>query len=229
MTDSGSDSRDGGDDGNAADAGNAAGAADADETSDAEWPVSFSGVIESVVTTLGPNDRWNAAALGLFAGDPVTARTWGNTRTRRNFRRRGECYVQFTRDPVDFVESALSIYEVEEPVLESADAWARVEVDRVGAGRENGTRWETWELRPIDSEVRNETVPTVSRAFGAVVEGTVAASRLGVEGYDDEKLRSRLERCESIVDRTGGPREREAFDRLRERSNRGPRNRDADG
>ncbi|PSP91673.1 DUF447 domain-containing protein, partial [Halobacteriales archaeon QS_1_68_44] len=63
----------------------------------AEWPVNLAGVTESVVTTLGPNDRWNLAALGLFAGDPVTARTWGRTRTWRNFRERGGGYVQFTR------------------------------------------------------------------------------------------------------------------------------------
>ena len=34
-----------------------------------EWPVSLTGVTESVVTTLGPNGLWNAAALGLFADE----------------------------------------------------------------------------------------------------------------------------------------------------------------
>ena len=55
---------------------------------DADWPVDLRGVTESIVATLGPNDRWNMAALGLHApddsGEPVTATTWGNTRTRRN-------------------------------------------------------------------------------------------------------------------------------------------------
>jgi len=53
----------------------------------AEWPVDLAGVTESVVTTLGPNDQWNLAALGLHAPDgdgPVTATTWGRTRTWRN-------------------------------------------------------------------------------------------------------------------------------------------------
>jgi hypothetical protein len=68
-----------------------------------DWLVELRGVTESIVATLGPNGRWNLAALGLFAGEPVTSRTWGNTRTRRNFHREGEGYVQFTRDPVDFV------------------------------------------------------------------------------------------------------------------------------
>ncbi|GAB7017466.1 hypothetical protein JCM18750_03270 [Halostagnicola bangensis] len=134
----------------------------------ADWPVTLEGVTETVVTTLGPNGRWNAAALGLFAeadesaGEDdrsddiecpenaitVSARTWGNTRTRRNFHRQGTGYVQFTRDPVDFVDAALSISELEEPVLESTDAWVRVSVEQTDTGSEDGTRWEEWQVRP---------------------------------------------------------------------------------
>ncbi|PCR90368.1 DUF447 domain-containing protein [Natrinema ejinorense] len=183
-----------------------------------EWPVDLSGVTESVVTTLGPNGRWNAAALGLHAGDPVTARTWGNTRTRRNFHRQGEGYVQFVDDPVDFAEAALSIVEHEEPILASASAWSRVTVDRVDSGAEGGTDWEEWTLRPLESTIERKTVPTIDRGFGAVVEATVAASRLAVDDYDQRDLRERLAYCASVVDRAGGPREREALERVREHS-----------
>jgi hypothetical protein len=188
------------------------------EAGSAAWPVPLAGVTETVVTTLGPNGLWNAAALGVVAGDPVTARTWGNTRTRRNFRRRGEGYVQFVDDPVDFADAALSIVEREAPILESARAWTRVAVDRVDAGTEGGTDWEEWTLHPLESTVESETVPTIDRGFGAVVEATVAASRLGVAEYDDRDLRDRLAYCASVVDRAGGPREREALDRVREHS-----------
>jgi len=67
------------------------------------WPVALRGVTESIVTTLGPNDRWNVAALGLHApddpSDPVTARTYGRTRTWRNFTERGaaSCSSRATR------------------------------------------------------------------------------------------------------------------------------------
>ncbi|WP_290819194.1 DUF447 domain-containing protein [Halovivax sp.] len=179
-----------------------------------EWPVELAGVTESLVATLGPNDRWNVAPLGLFAGDPVTATTWGNTRTRRNFARRGGGYVQFARDPVDFVDAALSIVELDDPILDSADAWVRVDASSVAEGSEDGTSWERWALRPVEETVRRERVPTIDRGFAAVVEGTIAVSRLGVPGYDDRDLRDRLEWCASIVDRAGGPREREAFARL---------------
>lgn len=187
---------------------------------DADWPVELRGVTESVVTTLGPNELWNVAALGLHAGDPVTVRTWGDTRTRRNFHRQGGGVVQFTRDPVDFVDAALSIREEERPVLESADAWVEVDVEQVDFGETDGTRWETWELVPVDSEVRRRRVPLTNRGFGAVVEATVAASRLGVDGYDTEELRSRLDYFENVTRTCGGERERAAFDRMRELSDR---------
>jgi hypothetical protein len=193
------------------------------------WPVELRGVTESLVTTRGPNDRWNVAALGLHAGDPVTATTWGNTRTRRNFHRRGGGYVQFTRDPVTFVEAALSIYEVDDPVLDDADAWVDVEATQIDSTEEEtgvadavtntedgGTLREQWKLTPVDSGIERETVPTTNRGYYAVVEATVAASRLDVDAYDDETLRDRLAYFESVVETCGGDRERAAFERVSE-------------
>lgn len=188
----------------------------------AAWPVdpTGAGVTESVVTTCGPNDRWNVAALGLSApespGNPVTARTWGRTRTRRNFAEHGGGYVQFWTDPVDFVEAACAVREESEPVLESAAAWARVEVERLDAGTEGGTEWVAWALRPVESVVRSREVPTHNRARAAVVEATVAASRLGVPGFDDETLRARIDHYADVVESCAGERERAAWRRFEE-------------
>jgi hypothetical protein len=178
------------------------------------WPVDLTGVVESVVTTLGPNERWNVAALGLHAGDPVTAKTYGRTRTWRNFRERGGGYVQFTRDPVDFVDAALAVREVDEPVLGSADAWAEVTVERVGSEREGDTEIVTWELEPADSGVERRVVPTTNRGFYAVVEATVAASRLDVDAYNTQTLLDRLAYFEGVIETSGGDRERAAFERI---------------
>ena len=182
----------------------------------ADWPVDLTGVTESVVTTRGPNGRWNVAALGLFAGEPVTARTWGRTRTWRNFSERGGGYVQFTHDPVDFVEAACSVWEEADPVLDSADAWVTVDVERLDDGEEGDTQWVEWALTPVEARVERETVPTTNRGYYAVIEATVAASRLDVPGYDAETLRSRIDYFESVVDRCGGDREAAAFERLTE-------------
>jgi hypothetical protein len=197
------------------------------ESENGEWPIELSGVTESVITTYGPNDRWNVAALGLFAGDgtsddggddsdPVTARTWGNTRTRRNFHTTGEGHVQFTRDPVDFVEAACSIREEKTPILDSSDAWVRVSVELMDAGEDGRTRWERWALSPVESSIERRVVPTVDRGFYAIVEATVAASRLDVPGYDTAELRERIAYFESVIDRCGGERERAAWNRFEE-------------
>lgn len=183
---------------------------------DASWPVELTGVTESLVTTRGPNGRWNVAPLGLFAGERVTAKTWGKTRTRRNFERTGEGYLQFTTDPVVFVDAALSVVELDEPVLDVSDAWVRVAVNRLDSGRSRGTSWVRWELDPEEARVRDRRVPTLSRAIGAVVEASVVASRLETSGFDTEAGIERIARAGETVDRTGDERTREAFDRLLE-------------
>ena len=50
----------------------------------------------------------------------------------------------------------------------------------------DGASWDWWQ-----ADVVAETVPTIDRGFGAVIEATVAASRLGVPAYDQEALRER--------------------------------------
>jgi hypothetical protein len=183
------------------------------------WPVALRGVTESVVTTLGPNDRWNVAALGLHAPeeadaenrDAVTATTWGNTRTRRNFHRQGGGVVQFVSDPRTFVDAAVTIREVDDPVLSTAHAWAEVDAETVEEGESDGTRWERWRLSPVDAAVVESVVPTINRGFAAVIEATVAASRLDVPAYDTETLLSRLRYFADVTERCGGRPEREAF------------------
>ena len=182
----------------------------------ADWPVELSALTEAVIATRGPDGRWQLAALGLEPGSPVTARTWGRTRTRRNLERAGGGIVQFTRDPVDFVEAAIGEPDAAEPVLDSAAAWAEVEAERLGTGTDAGTEWADWALRPVEAAVLSEAVPTVERGFNAVVEATVDASRLGVAGYDEAALRERLARHRAVVERCGGERDRRAMARLDE-------------
>lgn len=184
-----------------------------------DWPVDLRGVTETVVTTLGPNDRWNAGALGVHApepaGGPATATTWGNTRTRRNFHREGGGYVQFVSDPVTFADAALSISESETPILDGADAWAEVEATHTETAEDGDTTVEHWALTPVDTGVVREQPTTTNRGFYAVIEATVAASRLDVYAYDTETLLDRLRYFETVARKCGGPRDREAFERVR--------------
>jgi hypothetical protein len=182
----------------------------------ANWPVELRGVTESIVATLGPNGKWNFAALGLHAGEPVTARTWGRTRTRRNFHEEGAGVVQFLCDPVVFAESALSIHERHNPIHPSADAWARVTVESVNGGESDGAEWEQWELTPTEVAVEPCVVSTTNRGYGAIIEATVAASRLDVAAYDTDELRERLDYFAEVVATCGGEREREALSSIAE-------------
>lgn len=190
------------------------------------WPAGLRGVTESIVATRGPNELWNYAALGLFApdrgpgsdaaaaADAVTARTWGTTRTRRNFVRTGGGVVQFTTDPREFVEAALTVAEGDEPTRPGAAAWVRVEATRLASGEAGDTTWVDWRLDPVDATVERDVVPTINRGFNAVIEATVAASRLDVPAYDETTLRSRLAHVASVIETAGGPAELEALARI---------------
>lgn len=185
-----------------------------------DWPVELFGVTESLVATMGPNDRWNVAPLGLFppgtgeSDEHVTARTWGRTRTRGNFERRGTGVVQFVRDPVLFVESALGIVERSDPVHESADAWVRVEVDRIDDVDQPADDRVAWTLRPTESHVLHTAVPTTRRGYNAVVEASVWASRMDVDRYETKVLRERISFLREVVGSVGSGRDRLAFQRI---------------
>nr|WP_256335635.1 DUF447 domain-containing protein [Halopenitus persicus] len=185
------------------------------------------GVTETVVATRGPDGAWNMAALGVHApgrdasdagadeaSAAPTARTYGRTRTRRNVERTGRGVIQFTSDPREFVDAALTIDERSDPLLANADAYVEVEFTRVDRTVEAGTEIHAWALEPVAGRILEERVPRTNRGFGAVIDATVAASRLDVEGFDEDELCGRLRYFADTVDRCGGPREQAAFERI---------------
>ena len=101
-------------------------------------------------------------------------------------------------------------------MLGSSDAWVRVDAEAIDDGVEGGTQWVDWRLDPRESAVERRAVPTTNRGYYAVVEATVAASRLDVPGYDTAELRERLAYFADVVERCGGERERMALERLRD-------------
>lgn len=179
-----------------------------------EWPVGLQGVTETVVATKGPSGLFNFAALGLHAGSQVTARTWGTTRTRRNFSREESGYILFISDPVFFVDAALGIVESEDPIPDDVDAWVLVNVVRQDTGMSKGTEWVDWELTPIESSVDRTRVPMINRGVNAVIEASVLASRLDVSAFDEAALQEQLDYFRGVVDSCGGHRAKEAMDRI---------------
>ncbi|MFB6138682.1 MAG: DUF447 domain-containing protein [Halobacteriaceae archaeon] len=184
------------------------------------WPVPLGGVTETVVTTREPDGAWSVAALGVHAGDPATARTYGRTRTRLNVERTGRGVVQFVRDPLVFVAAALERVSADAPVLAAADAWVEVDFDRAGGEASGGGAVAggdaptAWSLVAGRAGVARRVVPTTNRGRAAVVEATVAASRLGVSGYDDAELGDRIAYFDAVVRRCGDDRAVAAMDRV---------------
>jgi hypothetical protein len=116
---------------------------------------------------------------------------------------------------VVFVDAALGVVERDTPVLDCADATVEVTVERLDSGQDGNTEWVDWGVEPVETTVRSESVPVIHRGFAAVVEATVAASRLAVDTYDSTALHDRIDYFEGVVERCGGPAEQEAFEQVR--------------
>ncbi|AWB27453.1 DUF447 domain-containing protein [Halococcoides cellulosivorans] len=177
------------------------------------WPLDLRGVTETVVTTPAGDGTHRVAAMGIHAGDPVWARTYGGSQTHANLRACGECVVHFTRDPALVVEAALGEQWVADPHL-GAPARVEIEAREIDRGEAGETPWTEWALDPVDATVERRTVPRIERAVGAVVEAAVAASRLGVPDTDRDRLLERITDAESVVDSCGDQRARAAMRRL---------------
>lgn len=179
------------------------------------WPFPEPGIIESVIATRQPDGEWNLAAIGIRPAESGgTAKTWGETRTRSNLIRNGTGYVQIVKDPVLFTHAALERWTRSDPILDSASAWAKIRVTQIDSGTVDETEWVEWSLTPETSEIRERVVPSPSRGFAAVIEMTIAASRLGCPGFHDEELRGRLRYFADVARSCGGPDEQAAVEQI---------------
>ena len=168
-------------------------------------------ITETVATTHDAEGEPNAAPMGVLSEDGETyARLWEGSTTLGNVRATNEVVVNFTRDPVVYVESALGDGAgfVADGRLRDADGWVECDAERVdGCEDDEVTRWNLVEReRRIESHV----VPTHSRGFASVIEATVHATRLGFK----PELRDLYEHHVDVAERCGGEREREAVERL---------------
>lgn len=182
------------------------------------WPVDLDGVVETIISTKCSDGTYHHAAIGLRDGDgtAAAARTWGQTVTASNLSRSTSGTIQILADPLVFVEASLGTYQTPNPVLESANAWIRADAECINRGEEGGTKWTDWQFTPQSGDTVRQDIPVIRRGRAAVIEATVAASRLCVPSYDSDILLNRIEWCRSIVERCGCTRSEQAFLRLTE-------------
>jgi len=97
-------------------------------------------MIETVVTTTGPDGRVNCGAMGVRWGDrELVFWPFDGTRTLRNLRAHGEAVVHLTDDVLLFVEAALGDPQpalrpataVRGSVIADANAWREVVVEDI--------------------------------------------------------------------------------------------------
>ena len=173
-------------------------------------------ITETVATTRDEDGEPNAAPMGVLKEDEgVFARLWEGSTTLENVRSTESVVVNFTRDPVVYVETALGDGGEEfvaDGRLRDADAWVRCDAECVpnDEGREEVTRWRLLER---ERNVVDRILFTHSRGFASVIEATVHATRLDFK----PELRELVEHHLEVAHKCGSEREREAANLIEER------------
>jgi hypothetical protein len=176
-------------------------------------------IVETVVTTLDEDGEANFAAMGVLWGEErLVIRPFVRTRTFRNLVRTREAVVNVTDNVLLFAKSALSrerfdcrpASRVRGVILADACHWREVTVEDVSmpAGPDRAdvaTR--------VVAAAAHRPFAGLCRAKHAVVEASILASR--ARRLSREELSRELDRLDPLVDKTGGPPEREAMAYIR--------------
>jgi hypothetical protein len=170
-------------------------------------------ILETVVTTINPDGSVNCAAMGVEWGDQrLVIKPYRRTRTLRNLRASEAAVVNLTDDILLFSQAALGdphpptrpATGVEGAVLDDACSWREVRVEAID-DREPRARVSTV---VVGSGTGREFLG-LNRARHAVLEASILASRARWLPAGD--IRAELRRLQVLVDKTAGPREREAM------------------
>ena len=170
-------------------------------------------IVETVVTTINPDGSVNCGAMGVAWGEErIVIKPYGGTRTLRNLRATGTAVVNLTDDILLFSQAALGdphppirpATSVEGVVLDDACSWREVRVEAIDDGGDRSRVTTVVVARGTGREFLGR-----NRARHAVLEASILASRARLLGADD--IRDELSRLQPLVDKTAGPREREAM------------------
>jgi uncharacterized protein len=170
-------------------------------------------IVETVVTTINPDGSVNCAAMGVEWGEErIVIKPYRGTRTLRNLRATEAAVVNLTDDILLFSQAALGdphpptrpAASVDGVVLDDACSWREVRVEAIDDGEARA--------RVTTVVVGNGTGREflgLNRARHAVLEASILASRARLVPAGD--IRAELRRLQVLVDKTAGPREREAM------------------
>lgn len=175
-------------------------------------------IIETIVTSLAPDGAVNFAPMGVeWSEDALVLKPFLETTTFRNVSGSGAAVVNLTDDVMLFAQAAISSPRfpsspaevVRGVVLEAACSWREVEVVQV----DDTPPRSRIDTRVVHRGFRREFLG-FNRARHAVLEAAILATRTHL--LPAEQIREELARLQVIVDKTAGPREREAMALLSE-------------
>jgi hypothetical protein len=171
-------------------------------------------ILETVVTTINPDGSVNCAAMGVEWGERrIVIKPYRGTRTLRNLRASGAAVVNLTDDVLLFSQAALGdphpptrpAASVEGAVLDDACSWREVQLEAIDESQPRA-RVDTL---VVDGGAGREFLG-LNRARHAVVEASILASRARRLAPGD--IHAELRRLQVLVDKTAGPRERDAME-----------------
>ena len=173
-------------------------------------------IIETIVTTMDGDGAINFAPMGVEWGEEtIVLKPFLETATFRNLVATRTAVVNLTDDVMLFAQGAISSPQfpslpaaaVRGVVLEAACSWRELEItaidDTPPRSRMDG--------RVVHRGFRREFIG-FNRARHAVLEAAILATRTHL--IPAEQIREEYVRLQVIVDKTAGPREREAMELL---------------
>jgi len=175
-------------------------------------------IIESIVTSMNAEGDVNFAPMGVEWGEAaIVLKPFLETTTFRNVRQTGVAVVNLTDDAMLLAQGAISSPQfpwvpasvVRGAVLEAACSWRELEVVTI----DDTPPRSRIEARVVHRGLRREFIG-FNRAKHAVLEAAILATRTHL--IPAEEIRAEYARLQVIVDKTAGPREREAMAMLTE-------------
>ena len=182
-------------------------------------------IIESVLTTMDARGATNFAPMGVEWGEQeIVIKPFLETTTFRNIEATRVAVVNLTDDVMLFAQGAIANVQfpaapanvVRGVVLDAACSWREVEVRALDATPPRA-RIVT---HVVHRGVRREFLG-FNRARHAVLEAAILATR--IKFLPAEQIDADFARLQVIVDKTAGPREREAMALLTDYVRRAPR------
>ena len=170
-------------------------------------------ILETIVTSRDTGGAINFAPMGVEWGDEIIVlKPFLETSTFRNVSASHQAVVNLTDDAMLFAQGAISSPQfpwvpasvVQGAVLQAACSWRELEVLTIDATPPRSRI----EARVVHRGVTREFMG-FNRAKHAVLEAAILATRTHL--IPTEQIRDEFARLQVIVDKTAGPREREAM------------------